>query len=494
MSVYTSKQRYKRILLVLAAVIVLATLWYSNDIARRIRQEEQNKVKLWSQVIVQRNALVVFTDRLFEELGVEERNKADRLAEAYKAVSVPSPGVDQSFITDFLFSNTTIPVLIYNNRDSLLYPINIPRKTNFDSLKQVMQDRNPPISIEDVGWKVLYDESLLSRELRSVLQDLIDSFISETVINSASVPVVITDSTKTQVLRFSETVDSSIVHNPELLKATIADMAATNTPISIDLPGEGRQYIYYSDSVILTQLRYYPLAQLILIAVFAWVAYLIFSSFRRAEQDQVWVGMAKETAHQLGTPLSSMMAWVGLLESEGVRQDYLGEMNKDIVRLNMVVDRFSKIGSKPMLKDHDVVAVVNDTAEYMRPRVSKNVELVFDAPLEPMNTALSPPLFSWVLENLIRNAVDAMDGEGKITLTASHEGSGILVSVSDTGPGIPKSKRKEIFQPGYTTKARGWGLGLSLCKRIIEEYHGGKIEVHESTERGTEFHLSLNCI
>ena len=320
------------------------------------------------------------------------------------------------------------------------------------------------------------------------MQDLIDSFISETVLNSASVPVVMTDSTRTAVVHFQR-VDSAAVADPVRLESLLADMASSNDPIAVDLPGEGRQYIYFADSIVLTQLRYYPLVQLVLIAVFALVSYMIFSSFRRAEQDQVWVGMAKETAHQLGTPLSSLMAWVGLLEAEGVRTDYLGEMNRDIVRLNTVVDRFSKIGSKPILKEHNVVEVVGDTVEYMRPRVSKNVDMVFDAPATPIASALSPPLFSWVLENLIRNAVDAMDGEGTITLAVASTESGVLVTVSDTGPGIPKSKRKEIFQPGYTTKARGWGLGLSLCKRIIEEYHGGRIEVGDGD--GAQFLLSI---
>jgi signal transduction histidine kinase len=200
--------------------------------------------------------------------------------------------------------------------------------------------------------------------------------------------------------------------------------------------------------------------------------------------------MAKETAHQLGTPLSSLMAWVGLLEDQGVRKDYLEEMNRDIVRLNTVVDRFSKIGSKPILKEQNVALVIESTVEYMRPRVSKKVELTFEALHRDLQAALSPPLFSWVLENLIRNAVDAMDGDGKIqvALQVGEEG-GVLVTVSDTGPGIPKSKRKEIFQPGYTTKPRGWGLGLSLCKRIIEEYHGGRISVEEKSVFLIEFQL-----
>jgi two-component system, sporulation sensor kinase D len=202
--------------------------------------------------------------------------------------------------------------------------------------------------------------------------------------------------------------------------------------------------------------------------------------------------MAKETAHQLGTPLSSFMAWVGLLEDQGVRSDYLEEMNRDIVRLNTVVDRFSKIGSKPVLKELNVALVIDATVEYMRPRVSKKVEITFEASDRDLRAALSPPLFSWVLENLIRNAVDAMDGDGKIqvALQAGEEG-GVLVTVSDTGPGIPKAKRREIFQPGYTTKPRGWGLGLSLCKRIIEEYHGGKISVVSGEVLGSEFLIQV---
>ena len=482
MNVYSNKQRWKRVLLVAAAVIVVATLWYSNDIAQRIRREEQTKVRLWSEAIVQRAELVGYTQQLFEELGSEEAGKADRLADAYRLINNPPRGMDLTFVTDYLWSNKTIPVLIFDERDELLYLVNVPKGVDLDSLKSAMRAANEPIVFDDVGHTIYWSESVRFSELKDVMQDLIDSFISETVLNSASVPVVMTDSSRTAVVRYQR-VDSAALVDSTQLQSMLADMASANEPIAVDLPGEGRQYIYFADSIVLTQLRYYPLVQLVLIAVFTLVAYLIFSSFRRAEQDQVWVGMAKETAHQLGTPLSSLMAWVGLLEAEGVRKDYLGEMNQDIVRLNTVVDRFSKIGSKPILKEHDVVAVVQDTVDYMRPRVSKNVEMVFEAPADgaEVRTRLSPPLFSWVLENLIRNAVDAMDGEGQIRLTVAQMPDEVCVTVADTGPGIPKSKRKEIFQPGYTTKARGWGLGLSLCKRIIEEYHGGRITVADNS-------------
>ena len=433
-------------------------------------------MKLWSEAIVQRAALVGYTQQLFEELGGEERHKADRLADAYRLINNPPRGMDLTFITDYLWSNKTIPVLIFDESDELLYRVNVDLGVDLDSLKSTMRAANEPIVFNDVGHTIYWSESLRFSELKDVMQDLIESFISETVLNSASVPVVMTDSTRSTVVHFQR-VDSASVSDPVRLELLLEDMAASNEPIAVDLPGEGRQYIYFSDSIVLTQLRYYPLVQLVLIAVFALVSYLIFSSFRRAEQDQVWVGMAKETAHQLGTPLSSLMAWLGLLEEEGVRQDYLGEMNRDIVRLNTVVERFSKIGSNPILKKYDVADVVRDTVEYMEPRVSKNIEIVFDAPDAPVSASLSPPLFSWVLENLIRNAVDAMDGDGTISMAVVRDDSGIHVTVSDTGPGIPKSKRKEIFQPGYTTKARGWGLGLSLCKRIVEDYHGGRIDL-----------------
>ncbi|MDE0870869.1 MAG: HAMP domain-containing sensor histidine kinase [Flavobacteriales bacterium] len=487
MNTYSNKQRWKRLLLALAAVIVVATLWYSNDIARRIRVEEQTKVKLWSEAIIQRAELVGYTQQLFEELSQEERQKADRLADAYRLINDPPRGMDLTFVTDYLWSNRTIPVLIYNEDNALLYDLNVSTDVDRDSLRQAMASQNEPIRFEDVGHTVFWNESVRFSELKDVMQDLIDSFISETVINSASVPVVMTDSSRTEVIRFQR-VDSTEVMDPLRLRVLLERMEAGNAPIAVDLPGEGRQWIFYADSVVLTQLRYYPLAQLILIAVFLLVAYLIFSSFRRAEQDQVWVGMAKETAHQLGTPLSSMMAWIGLLEEDGARKDYLTEMNRDVLRLNTVVDRFSKIGSKPILKEHNIAAVIESTVEYMRPRVSKKVGLIFEPAHREVQAALSPPLFSWVLENLIRNAVDAMDGDGTIRLELEKlDNGGVLVTVSDTGPGIPKSKRKEIFQPGYTTKPRGWGLGLSLCKRIIEEYHGGRIEVGD----GAHFLLSL---
>lgn len=479
MNLYANKQRWKLVLLIVAAVIAGTTLWVSSRIARTIRAEEQEKVRLWSEAIRQRAELVGYTQKLFEELSNEERDKADRLADAYRLITDPPRGMDLTFVTDFLWANRTIPVLIYEAGDQLRYEVNVPEGVDRDSLRDVMEARNGAIVFSEVGTQVYWDESVRLSELREVMDDLIHSFISETVINSASVPVVLTDSTRQRVIR-AERVDTSEYSDAAALEAMLADMASRNEPIALDLPTQGRQYLYYADSLVLTQLRYYPVVQLILIGVFLVVAYLIFSSYRRAEQNQVWVGMAKETAHQLGTPMSSLMAWIGLLEAEGVSPDYLREMNRDVERLNMVADRFSKIGSKPMLSPLALEEVVRSTVDYMRPRIGSQVAITFEAEPGVPEVPLSPPLFSWVLENLMRNAVDAMEGEGTLELRLFSEGEAAVLDVRDSGKGIPRSQWREVFKPGFTTKSRGWGLGLSLTKRIIESYHQGKIAVHDA--------------
>lgn len=286
------------------------------------------------------------------------------------------------------------------------------------------------------------------------------------------------------------------VYDLQYFKEELAIMKAENEPIKMISPvSNGYWLVYYKDSLILTQLRVFPYIQLTVIAIFLLVAYTAFSSSRRSEQNQVWVGLAKETAHQLGTPISSLMAWVELLKDKFNAEDdpLMAEMENDIKRLEIVADRFSKIGSKPVLEEHIVYDVIKDFVDYFRVRVSDRIG--FEVSGDHFVTAgLNVPLFDWVLENLLKNAVNAIEGKGKISIDISSNKAKrqVFIDVTDTGKGIPRSKFDTIFQPGYTTRKRGWGLGLSLTKRMVENYHNGHIFVRDSElGKGTTFRIIL---
>jgi len=325
------------------------------------------------------------------------------------------------------------------------------------------------------------------------MDDLIKSFISEVAVNSASVPVIVTDSSK-QNLIAAGNIDTLKIKDKKYLQTTIEAMASQNQPIEVEFGDGSKSYIFYQQSTLLTQLTYYPYVMFAIIGLFLLVAYLLFSTSRRVEQNQVWVGMAKETAHQLGTPLSSLIAWLEYLKSKGLDAETSSEIEKDVKRLETITERFSKIGSVPALDYVDLIEVLKDSINYMKLRTSKNVAFTINAgDNEEVMAQLNIPLFEWVIENLIRNAVDAMNGQGAINITLSDQTQFVYIDVTDTGKGIPKSKYKTVFEPGYTTKQRGWGLGLSLTKRIIENYHSGKIFVkHSETGKGTTFRIVLN--
>jgi signal transduction histidine kinase len=270
-------------------------------------------------------------------------------------------------------------------------------------------------------------------------------------------------------------------------------MTQENLPIKIDLGAGIKHYIFYEESSLLKQLKYFPYVQFTAIGIFLLIAYSLFSTARRSEQNQVWVGMSKETAHQLGTPISSLMAWIELLKAKQVDESIVIELKRDVERLNTIAERFSKIGSEPKLENENIIIVLESFIEYMKKRSSKNIRFEIKSSLKENTTAkLNIPLFEWVIENLCKNAIDAMDGKGKIEIEVFESEKNIIIDFSDTGKGIPKGKLKTVFEPGFTTKKRGWGLGLSLCKRIIENYHNGKIFVKKSdANSGTTFRLIL---
>ena len=273
-------------------------------------------------------------------------------------------------------------------------------------------------------------------------------------------------------------------------------MSIDNEPIEILLEPKRSGNIYFYNSEILFQLKYFPLVTLLIIAFFLLVSYLSFSSFRKAEQNQVWAGMAKETAHQLGTPLSSLQGWIEILRANGNgNEEAFLEMEKDVKRLTIVSDRFSKIGSKVETEPTDIIQFFKNHLEYMQKRIPKTVQVYSDFPNYNITANINTPLFSWVIENVMKNAADAMEGQGKIYFSIKTNSSDIIINMTDGGKGIPSSMQKTIFEPGYTTKERGWGLGLSLAKRIVEGQHNGKIYVKSSKKDiGTTIELIIPSI
>ncbi len=280
--------------------------------------------------------------------------------------------------------------------------------------------------------------------------------------------------------------------NVAYLNEKLEDLRNSSNVINIEIAEGSNQYLYYEDSTLLKQLSYYPYIQLLVMLAFIAVVYFAVTSTKTAEQNKVWVGLSKETAHQLGTPISSLMAWMELMESLGVDAETVAEMNKDVQRLSTIASRFSKIGSKPQMEDENLNEVVTRASSYMASRISSRIKLSINTCAGTIPVKASAPLFEWVMENLIKNAVDAMEGSGAITITTGTDKGVGYIEVADTGKGLSRKNFKTIFNPGYTTKKRGWGLGLTLAKRIIEQYHSGKIYVLTSEPGiGTTFRIEV---
>ena len=352
----------------------------------------------------------VISDMLIKELAQEERHKMEVWAEATRLTASKDAAVDMSLVLKILQGNTTIPVVLCNSEDSILFVKNI---------------------------------------------DLPENDIDE-------------------------------------FKKSIVKELKSKNQITIDMEDGTYQYVYYDDSIILKRLLIYPYAQLAVVFVFIVIAFLALASTKRAEQNKVWVGLSKETAHQLGTPISSLIAWLEYLKTKEIDSSLLNEMEKDIKRLETIAERFSKIGSNPNPIPVDINQSIRIALSYMSTRISSKVKVFTHLTNSPVLVLMNDSLFAWVIENLIKNAVDAMEGHGEITLKIEDKERKVCIDVSDTGKGISKSKFKTVFHPGYTTKNRGWGLGLSLVKRIIESYHRGKIYVKNSElGKGTTFRIEL---
>lgn len=383
-------------------------------------------------------AVIIFlliSNNLVKELAQQERERMDIWAQATQRLATADVDADFEFLLAIISQNNSIPVLIADSDGEILDSRNfhLPEEQPGDSgegLVPQLSERN---------------REYLSKRLRRVLGDMTPEEAAD---------------------------------NPHIIRVEVYDNVY--------------QYIYYEDSILLRRLSWYPYVQLTVMVILALIIYLAVKYTKRAEQDRVWVGLSKETAHQLGTPISSLMAWSQYLEASGVDKEVVGEIDKDVSRLSMIAERFSKIGSRPELRLEYLNEAVTQSLTYMRSRLSGHVDIRLRLDSDDFPVMLSRPLFEWVMENITKNAVDAMQGEGKIDISTGRDHDKAFVEIRDTGKGIARKNFRNVFNPGFTTKKRGWGLGLTLVKRIVEEYHSGRIFVKESEiGKGTTFRIEI---
>ena len=516
MKLYSNKQKWKIALLFIALVLVGASLFLSNTIVSKVAKRERERVTQWADAIKKRAELVRLTNNSFNELREKELSEMELWIAATKEISKKSPlNVQQSYDLPLkiINRNDDIPVIVLDQYDEVSTHINLPISEedlmvafpDKDSLEvdKLFEDSlvklaysweivNPSFTIEvyeGLFMTYFYNDSKDILRLENERDSLLEAFNQELIENESLVPVVLTDSAQSQVI--ASNLSQEEIDSTQLL-STLLGLRKQNKPIQIQFTNNATNYVFYANSPELVQLQYFPYIQFLIIGLFIFIGYVIFSTFRKAEQNQVWAGMAKETAHQLGTPISSLMAWIQLLEGMDIDQNITKEMDKDVRRLSQVTDRFSKIGASTQLKDEDIVKTTSEFLSYLRTRLPQKVQLIFDSTEDELIIAHNPPLFEWVIENICKNAIDAMIGEGTLKVQISKDTAHIYIDIIDDGKGMTSSQQRSVFQPGYTTKKRGWGLGLSLAKRIIEEYHKGKLKVlHTEIDKGTTFRITL---
>lgn len=503
---FKKPRKGKWIIMSITLVLGMAALWIINTFAKQIRISEEEKVRIWASAISQKAELMTSTETFFNEVAIDERRKVKLYIDVLQSFNNRDLGSDAQFYlsyVSYIVDSSRTPFMIIN-RDSVITSCGNIRPTAQQDRQligtkitpQLLQDfsDNPPFhySVWGIPLTLLYRESQIYTDMRTVLDNLNRSFLSEVTNNSVFVPVIVVDSTHSNILG-SGNINPHDFDNPQKLRDKLDKMANANQPITLKLPNNQTAYVYYEPTPMLKLLRIIPLIYLFLALVLLLISYNLFRTARSEEENRVWVGMAKETAHQLGTPISSLSGWADYLEGKTLEEPYLGEIRKDIDRLDTIARRFSKIGSVPELKPEDLCEVLRHTISYMEKRSPRKVQFITTLPDRPVIAPLNRYLFEWVVENICKNAIDAMEGKGTFTTILTIEGDHINIDLADTGKGIPASQQKYIFESGYSTKQRGWGLGLSLARRIIQEYHKGKISLKYSVPgQGSVFRITID--
>ena len=500
--IHINKQRWKIVLTFMVLFAIAGTLLLSNTFISKITQREKDKAKQWAESVKKKGALVELSNDIFLELKKKEKQKIDIIVKAQKTILTKSDltqNQDIQFSYSIIESNNDIPVVLimgdkvsqYRNMNAFFNDSISDKQKDSICLHWAAswKDSSQFYQIEYFDGMYLqftYGNSFELERLQKESKTLIKAFNNEISENKGLIPVILWD------VKNKNVVASNVKGSKSKLIALKNDWKTKNKPLEINF-GSGKKILYYSDSPELIYLKWVPYVQFLVLGLIILLGYFIFSTFRKAEQKRVWAGMAKETAHQLGTPLSSLLGWQSHLEGLQIDPMITGEMKKDLQRLERITDRFSKIGSEAKLENTDIYKTIEQNLIYLKARLSKKVEINFSSTVSAdVAVPHNQLLMDWVVENLCKNSIDAMSGDGLLNILISEENKFLHIDISDTGKGIQSKDQKAIFDPGYSTKKRGWGLGLALVKRIVCEHHEGKVFVLKSKiDYGTTIRISL---
>lgn len=516
MGIYSNKQRWKIILLFGAIILFILSLYASNVLVSDLSKREKERAKQWAEAIKKKFELIKLTDNIFNQLRDREKQEVNTWLEATKSLFLSPIEGDPSIQLAFsiINKNKDIPVIILDGKNNVTNYKNTPFDTSDikqrypnKALQEQIKLLEDSLKKTALSWKALgrsfevevfegmtmtcaYFDSKELISLQKERDSIIQSFNNELIENQNQIPVLLVDAKSNKTIGNNLNINGLGENNK---REIIEELKRNNPPIVLDFKDGTRNLLYFDESTDIKKLQWYPYIQFFIISLFVFTSYLVFSTFRKAEQNQVWAGMAKETAHQLGTPLSSLMAWVQYLETQNLDSMVIMEMQKDVDRLEIITDRFSKIGSGAKMESKDLVVTIGNILDYLRSRITDKVVFEYKILHEgPIFLNHNTSLIEWVVENICKNGVDAMEGKGKLTVQLEIIEKWICIDITDTGKGLSKNQFKRIFKPGFTTKTRGWGLGLSLAQRIVTNYHGGKIIVlHSEIGKGTCFRISL---
>ena len=473
------------------AIVVLAavSIYYANRIAERIQIQEQAQVILWAKAIEEKAKILKLSNAIFLKLAEEERKKVEITSKATQLLANENHNENTTALfLSIITLNNQIP-LIQTDENFVITDFkniekNVQRGMVLEKAKFPDFFKYKPIEVifSDKKNFIFYKESIIYQNISTLIDQSSDQFIGEITNNTSLLPIVLLDKNKKRIQ--TSNIPEDIKADKKKFDDYVRELTSSQEPIVLDIEPRNTKYLYYQSSNLASFVKWFPIVLYSVLAAILFLAFAAIRNVRKYEKNQIWVGMSKETAHQLGTPISSLSAWLEVLnENEALpeaQRNVVSEMKKDVSRLSLIADRFSKIGSKPKLDKINLHEILNTCFEYLKKRGSKKVHFVLSEIPINLCVEINRQLFEWVIENLVKNAFDSIQHEGEIMIETTHAKNLVYIDVRDSGKGIAPQDIEKIFEPGFTTKKRGWGLGLSLCKRIIVEYFNGKIYVLNS--------------